>query len=70
MKFDVVNDFNDILILLSREPNYHLFKKVWKYEKQDAIKFRNVFTITATYKVLSLVDRSDKNILKGSVYND
>ncbi len=30
-------DIKDILVMLSKELNYHLFKKVWKYEQEDAI---------------------------------
>jgi hypothetical protein len=52
LSFDTNYSFDYILMLLSRELNYHLFKKVWKQEKEDAIRFRNAFTIMGTYKVL------------------
>lgn len=53
LNFDKDYSFKDILGLFSRELNYHLFKKVWKHEKEDAIQFRNAFTIMGTYKVLA-----------------
>lgn len=57
LKFDMVYSLKDILSLISRELNYHLFKKVWKHEQEEAIQFRNAFTIMGTYKVLSSFDK-------------
>lgn len=54
---DKAYSFKDILGLFSRELNYHLFKKVWKHEQEEAIQFRNAFTIMGTYKVLASFDK-------------
>lgn len=52
LSFDITYSFSDILILISKELNYHLFKMVWEKEQEDAIQFRNAFTIMGTYKLL------------------
>lgn len=51
LRFGMDYNFKDILVMLSKELNYHLFKKVWKYEQEYAIQFRNAFTIMGSYKV-------------------
>lgn len=54
LRFNMNYSFKDILVLLSKELSYHLFKKVWKSEQEDAIQFRKVFTIMGVYKILKV----------------
>lgn len=53
LHFNMDYSFENILELLSKELNYYLFEKVWTHEQEDAIQFRNTFTIMGAYKAFS-----------------